>query len=426
MDNFLTHTFSIKNHPICELKEKFKIQYVMGLGEFMCYMSKKDGRAKLVFEVWARSIIPTLPVSCWQCTKDYSQIKTATSLKRDGFRFFSMRRIFFYDCFYLSSTLNAEQVTCTYSFLYENVRDIISRHILKDVYANWGNPTQKKIPPQLLNHKINNDVFHSKPLKRILVVATMSAGKSTLINALMGYRVNEVKTTACTDKLCYLYNKPSVDGVIIRRKKGEYMYSSDVESVQKVDFIEAGLHFNSSLSDSRICFIDTPGTNYSGDKSHGEITLKAISSNDYDAIIFVVNSLQFNTDDEATLRDYVIKRTKRPVLFVLNQLDCFNPEDDSIQDTLNSLSMILRNSKIKYQISPLSAYYALLLKLKAGNRKFSKQEQIQMDNLVNLFKDDYYNLVSYCHNSSVRKEANEYEKTGITLLESLIKKINKI
>ena len=166
MDNFLTHTFSIKNHPICKLKEKFKIQYVMGLGEFMCYMSQKDVRAKLVFEVWARSIIHTLPVSCWQCTKNYSQIKTATSLKRDGFRFFSMRRIFVFDCFYLASTLNTELVTCTYSFLHENVRDIISRQILKDVYANWGKATQKKIPTELLKHQKDNETFNRKPLKK--------------------------------------------------------------------------------------------------------------------------------------------------------------------------------------------------------------------------------------------------------------------
>ena len=422
MDNFLTHTFSIKNHPICELKEKFKIQYVMGLGEFMCYMSKKDGRAKLVFEVWARSIIPTLPVSCWQCTKDYSQIKTATSLKRDGFRFFSMRRIFIFDCFYLASTLNNELVTCTYSFLHENVRDIISRHILKDVYANWGKSAQKKISPQLLNHKYNNDVFHGKPLKRILVVATMSAGKSTLINALMGYRVNAVKTTACTNKLCYLYNKPNSDAIIVKRENGSYLYSYDIESPQKGEFIEAGLHFNSSLSDKRICFIDTPGTNYSGDKSHGEITRKAIISNNYDAIIFVVNSLQFNTDDEASLRDFVIKHTKKPIIFVLNQLDYFNQKHDSIISTIGKLRSLTNNRKGNFPIVPMSAYYALLLRINDSN--LDKREKFQKEELKDLFNDSYYYLQNYCDNGKALNHFNnELSKTGILALENLIKKI---
>lgn len=395
----------------------------MGLGEFMCYMSKNDGRAKLVFEVWARSIIPTLPVSCWQCTKDYSQIKTATSLKRDRFRFFSMRRIFIFDCFYLASTLNSKLITSTYSFLHENVRGIISRLILKDVYANWGKSTQKKIPPQLVAHQKAEKDFHKKPLKRFLVVATMSAGKSTLINALMGYRVNPVKTTACTNKLCYLYNKPYTDGIIVKRENGSYLYSSNIESPQKGEFIEAGLHFNSLLSDKRICFIDTPGTNYSGDKEHGEITRKAIASNDYDSIIFVVNTLQFDTNDEANLRNYVIAHTKKPVIFVLNQLDYFNPEDDSVQSMMDELSVILSKTRLaKSPIVPLTAYYALLLKV--GENRLSIQERIQMSRLRELFKRDYYNLPKYYNRfSRINIETNELTKTGIGILENLIGRI---
>ena len=45
------------------------------------------------------------------------------------------------------------------------------------------------------------------------MVANVSAGKSTLINALVGYRLNRIKTTACTDKLVYIHNKCSNDGI---------------------------------------------------------------------------------------------------------------------------------------------------------------------------------------------------------------------
>ena len=179
------------------------------------------------------------------------------------------------------------------------------------------------------------------------------------------------------------------------------------------------LHFNSSLSECRICFIDTPGTNYSGNISHGEITRKAILSNNYDAVIFVVNSLQFNTEDEATLRDFVLKHTQKPIIFVLNQLDRFNPEDDSIRDTLDSLAKLVRTKKKTYQVTPLSAYYALLLKLSTNNCKLSRQEKIQMDSLKYQFQYDYYNLAKYCQDSNWNN--SEITKTGITILESLIK-----
>lgn len=422
MDVFITHTLSIKNHPICKLKEHFKTQYVLGLAEFMCYMSKRDSRSSLVFKVWAGSILSPLPKKCWQCTADYSKIRKAVSLKRDGFRFFTMRRAFFFDCFYLVSKIDTKLIEEAYSFLYEHVKDIIARRKLLDVYNNWEKDTLAKIPSQLIKHQKTDNEFHKKNLKKILVVATMSAGKSTLINALMGYRVNEVRATACTSKLCYLYNKPVADGVIAKLSDGRYKYRYNIDTLEKGEADEIALHFNSTLGDKHICLIDTPGTNYSDDKSHGEITRKAIASNIYDAIIFVVNSLQFNTDDEASLREFVFHHTKKPIIFVLNQLDFYNPEDDSIQETIRKLSAIVKKKDESPFIIPLSAYYALLLKI--GENKLGKQEQMQFNHLKNLFKHDYYNMASYYFGSQFHPRINnELLKTGITILENVIKQI---
>lgn len=422
MDNFLTHIFSIKNHPICELKDNFKVQYVMGLGEFMYYMSKKDWRARLVFRVWARSIVDPLPDSYWQSTSDFSRIKKAISLKRDGIKFFTMRRVFFFDCFYLVSKLDVKLLGGAQNFLREQVKGVIAKRILNEVYKDWGKITLDKIPSRLILHRKADEGFHKKPLKKILVVATMSAGKSTLINALVGYRVNEVRSTACTSKLHYLYNKPVADGVMAKYTDGRYVYYCDVETFKQHGVEEAALHFKSALSNNRICFIDTPGTNYSADKSHGEITRKAIASNNYDAIIFIVNSLQFNTDDEASLRQYVIKHSRKPIIFVLNQLDRFDPDDDSIQDTINRLAKIVNVNGARHEIVPLSAYYALLLKI--GEKNLTKQEKIQMDRLKCLFQYSYYNLSSYYKGRHrVEHGEGDISKTGIHILENIINKL---
>ncbi|MBO5181301.1 MAG: dynamin family protein [Paraprevotella sp.] len=423
MDNFLTHTFSIKNHPICELKNIFKVQYVMGLGEFMYHMSKKDGRARLVFEVWARSIVDSLPASYWQCTSDFSRIRKAISLKREGINFFTMRRAFFFDCFYLVSKLDAKLLKIAQAFLYAHVKDFIAKRVLNDVYNNWDKTTLNKIPSQLILHKKTDEDFHNKHLKRILVVATMSAGKSTLINALVGYRINTVKATACTSKLCYLYNKPSTDGIIVKCENGGYLYNYDVESPQKGEFVKAGLHFNSSLSDCRICFIDTPGTNYSGDQSHGEITRKAIASNDYDGLIFVSNALYFNTEDERTLLDYTVSHTKKTIVFVLNQLDGFNPRHDSIKEIYDEFEAILKAKRVRPLIVPLSGYYSLLLRIK--HRKFDDVEREDFISLNKRFQKDFYRLPVYCKNSAMVKgnQNRELYKSGIIILENIIKSI---
>ena len=415
MDNFLIHTFSIKNHPICELKDKFKVQYVMGLGEFMCHISKIDQRAKLVFEVWARSIINTIPTSWWQCTKDYSRIKTAMSLKRDGFRFFSMRRIFIFDCLYLTASLDSKLLTHAHSFLHEYVSGIISRQVLKDIYANWGKSTQKNIPLQLLKHQKNNVTFLSKPFKRVLVVATMSAGKSTLINALTGYRINKVETTACTDKLCYLYNKQVPDGFVVKRH-AFYQYSYVIDSSTLKEFNEAALHFNSSFSDKRVCFIDTPGVNYSRASKHQELTHQAITGNHYDAILFVSNSNYFGTNDELDLLKFILKYSKKPIIFVLNKVDTFRVKHDSIEKMIRDFEDILLQFKCHSKVIPLSAEAAFYSK--QNPRMLNNDELIEYEHYKKKFKNIYYDLPSYYDG---RHRDSFIERTGISLVERIIK-----
>jgi hypothetical protein len=103
-------------------------------------------------------------------------------------------------------------------------------------------------------------------------------------------------------------------------------------------------------------------------------------------------------------------------------LDFYNPEDDSIQETISKLSAIIKIKKKSPIIIPLSAYYALLLKI--GENKLGKQEQMQFDHLKKLFKLDYYNMASYYYGSQFHsKVKNELLKTGITILENVIKQI---
>ena len=103
----------------------------------------------------------------------------------------------------------------------------------------------------------------------------------------------------------------------------------------------------------------------------------------------------------------------------MNQLDFFNPEDDSIQDTMDKLEKSIGN---KYEIIPMSAYYALLLKL--NDTKLSKAEIIKKNSLKQLFQLDYYNMARYCKiPSNHRDKMNELSKTGILNLEEAISKI---
>ena len=136
----------------------------------------------------------------------------------------------------------------------------------------------------------------------------------------------------------------------------------------------------------------------------------------------MVNSTNFDTDDEADLRKFTISNSKKPIIFVLNKLDCFNPEDDSIQNIVGKLYEVLKKSNVKPMVVPMSAQYALHLKFDCDG--LSKQEQIQLDRLKSLFQYDYYNLPKYCVDQQYSNGSNnEIDKTGITILENIIKNI---
>lgn len=59
-----------------------------------------------------------------------------------------------------------------------------------------------------------NAAFSRQKPYRILVTATMSAGKSTFINALIGQKIARTSNLACTGRLHYIYSKPTDDQLI--------------------------------------------------------------------------------------------------------------------------------------------------------------------------------------------------------------------
>ena len=420
MEHFLTHTFSISNHPVRQLKKPFIIQYVMGLGEFMCYISNSNNHAKLLFDVWTRSILGYSPNMLWNYTPDWAHIKTALNIKRDGIRFFTMRQSFIFDCFYLTESLNPKLTVNAYKFLSDNICGFFTKGMLTEIYNYFqGRSAAKNVSETLKAHRQLNKTFRKKPLKRVLVVATMTAGKSTLINALVGYRINKVKTTVCTSKLCYIYNKPCEDGIIIGAGENKFTHSTNIEFSNSDSFVSAALHFNSTLSGEHICFIDTPGANYSNDTTHGDITHNAIKKNDYDIVLFVANSQYFATSDENKLLDFTIQHTRKPIIFTLNQLDRFKQQDDSIEEMVDNFKDMLVKKGVAPIIIPMSAQAALLMKL--GRKKLDEDATFELEMLEKRFSWNYYNLESYVNSNWDKTRSSGLSRTGINLLEKIIK-----
>lgn len=420
MDQILNRICSIDSHPIAELDDKFRIAYVKGLAACMYSVSKGSEITKMITFAWILSIIPTYPDFFQLWKEDIIAIRCAISLKRKGIRFFNMRGAFFYDVFYLAqaSLLDKCDLEKISNYLDKEVCRFFSKKTLNRILSAYqqNNSNIKGVSDAQIKHRNVNLNIVSETEKRILVVANVSAGKSTLINALVGYRFNRTKTTACTDKLIYIHNKCSNDGITTRSIGGEYSYSENINDSNSDLLVAAAFPFKSSLKMKRICFIDSPGVNNADDSHHRQVTEKAIKNGDYDAVLYISNCQYFGTNDEHAFLGFLRKNVKKPLLFVLNQLDKFNPDEDSIRKMLNNYKSDLVKFGFKNPvIIPVSAYMSFLLRLEPSC--LTKIETIKKNQMIDLFKDDYYDMPSYIGKG---KSTEMLDKTGIKALEEEI------
>lgn len=260
--------------------------------------------------------------------------------------------------------------------------------------------------------------------RRVLVVGCMSAGKSTLVNALVGYPVNESRNEATTSSLLRIYNKPEPGGMtLFNEDHGNYHQQDDPDLEAEVPFNAVGVHFRSLLSSKNVCIIDTPGVNNSRDEQHGEITERAIRRGVYDLLLFVADARYPGTGDEVQLLEYVHTHCKRPVIVAINQLDTYNPRQDSIKVAIDGYATALRDIGFPpdTDVLPVSAQTALWVK---QPDEYENQLTLMMERQsVDRFTNDYYDLPHYV---TGQFSPNTLSRTGIVLLEqTIIKRLKK-
>ena len=421
-NDFITRICSIKNHPVKKKDESFRVKYLKGLGA--CLSNYKDDKKQIeaLYKAWCLSIIDREPDNSWLKAPEMKDISRALALQRNGLRFFTMRKEFFFDCFYLLGTVSPHKCDALHGWLYEEFCNIFTRPLLKKVYSFFKDGINEDIiPKELLEHKKQCDKYQSKKVRNILVVANVSAGKSTLINALIGYRLNKMRTTACTSRLCYIYNKPVDDGALAHNYiRNEFSYTNNIESVTSDTSDRISLKFNSTLYNEKVCLIDTPGINNIENSTHRKITEDAIKSNNYDAIIYISNCQYFGTTDERSLWELLKKNSKKPIIFVLNQLDRFKQKEDSIGKMLCDYYTDLEKLGFKNPIViPISAQAGLLFKL--PDRMLDDDDLYDKEKFKLKFQKEYYNLQSYISQKKTNKTL--LECSGINCLEKAILQI---
>lgn len=243
--------------------------------------------------------------------------------------------------------------------------------------------------PKLLKafESTNNSIFP------VNVIATMSSGKSTLINALLRNKLMPSKNEACTATITEILDvdNPHFSAVVYNGDNkliwevpeltldimGEL---NDDENVHRIS-AEGDIPFLDSKS-TALMLVDTPGPNNAQNQAHKNTTYRAINSDSNNLILYVMNGTTLSTDDDAALLHYVADQIKKGgkqvrdrFLFVINKMDQFNPEEEDIGKVVLSAKRYLAAYGIEDpQIFPCSAFTALNIR--------TNFENIDIDNLT--------------------------------------------
>lgn len=255
-----------------------------------------------------------------------------------------------------------------------------------------------KVKKKEVNYK---EVYHHE----FPILATMSSGKSTLINALLGEELLPNENQACTSKIFKIIDK---DGIkkntfkVVKNEKVEEMKAASLKELNKDttvneviiegDFegiknkiLEGELH--------QICLVDTPGPNNSLESSHAEIAYQLIENESNTHIIYVLNGTQIGVnDDKKLLIDILDIQNKvednNEIIFVLNKMDEIDQEAESIEEIIENIKTYLNGIGIKDPlVVPVSAYAAKIFKLALNNKLVTRKEKNDFKKYYSYFEE---------------------------------------
>lgn len=300
---------------------------------------------------------------------------------------------------------------------------------LLDALQGQGTVPKKfaKIEPWIDMYRKNRELF-SMEERRILVTANMSAGKSTLINALIGKPVARTAQAVCTGSICYLRNKPFEDGHIHLFTNTLDLNASreDLRSYEWGASVSIATHFSSLVPiNNRICIIDTPGVDAALHREHSRMTHTAIESEKCDLILYVVSPTKLGTDAEKKHMQWVASHLgSRKIIFVLNKLDDYKRTADSVDESILGLMRDLIEAGFSEPvICPISAYFGLLLKMKMAGQTLTEDEEDEYKLYAKKFRRPEHDLTRFYPEDDTELGSEELElckKSGLYGLEKII------
>ncbi len=263
---------------------------------------------------------------------------------------------------------------------------------------------------------------------RITVVAPMSSGKSTLINAILGKDLLPALNKATTAVITEIKCNDSMENFVLNAKtkygrevaKNETATQNRIEEInnmkdpqddnQKESLIELiqleGKVPNIPSKILNTVFVDTPGGNNSENEKHREMMINAIEDEDNSLILYVFDGTDTTSNDSADILDIISeamnrktngKQTRDRFLFVANKMDEYNcekePFDKYVKDEI--LPMLSRHGIEDPRLFLVSANTTKLIRKKKSGGQLSSYESRELKYMLELFNWEEYMLPVY-------------------------------
>ncbi len=245
-------------------------------------------------------------------------------------------------------------------------------------------------------HAFNNALKNECPVD---VVATMSAGKSTLINALLSQKLMPSQQEACTATITEVHDSDlNSFRATAFDSQGDVIFSipeltlenmtelnrnadvSRIEAIGDIPFVDS--------DEISLVLIDTPGPNNSRNLNHKAETYRMIDETSKSLVLYVLNATQLGVNDDSNLLTKVAesmkvggKQSRDRFIFVVNKLDEYKAKEDSVSSALEKVRVYLENKGIESPtIYPISALTALNLRTVIGDKNIYERDLFELMN----------------------------------------------
>lgn len=246
------------------------------------------------------------------------------------------------------------------------------------------------------------------------VVATMSSGKSTFINAMLGTDLLPARNEATTATIAKIFDTKVEKYCGARcNEKGDILeenhdLNSDILNnwndqldTHTID-IEGPIYGMKKRDNVRLVLTDTPGPNNSRDDSHERLTMSFIQDSQRSPLIlYILNATQLGINDDKNLLKLVAKEIKRGgkqakdrFIFIVNKCDEFDLEKESLEKALKNVRDYLEENEIQDPlVYPISAYAARLMR--NNEQSLTSRERRKKNDFIDQFLEKDYDFIQY-------------------------------